>query len=201
MLSLVEICPPVLEKIFQFCHYLTLEKDVAIHLNKFNTLHSFTPGCFCAKFGWNWPTGSGEEDFKNSSMYFRYFLIFSPLKGRGPSLEQSQMSMYFHYFVIPLEKGGPFIWANLNIPFVQGYFVPSLVEFDPVVLEKQMKIWKCLNLQTGDGQQSREAHLSFQLRWAYKPDRNLCVKHLWKWMDNTMWKWISQNNSYLNKGI
>ena len=47
----------------------------------------------CAKFGWNWPSGSGEEDFLISSMY-----------------------MYFRYFVIisPWKRVGPFIWTNLN---------------------------------------------------------------------------------------
>ena len=39
----------------------------------------------CAKFGWNWPRGSGEEDFfKNLSMYFHYFVIISPWKRAGP---------------------------------------------------------------------------------------------------------------------
>ena len=33
----------------------------------------------CAKFGWNWPSASGE-DFSISSKYFRYFLIISPFK-------------------------------------------------------------------------------------------------------------------------
>ena len=51
-------------------------------------------------------------------MYFRYFVIISPWKGRDPSFEQT--------------------W----IPFIQGYFVPSLVKIGPVVLEKKMKMWK-----------------------------------------------------------
>ena len=46
---------------------------------------------FCAKFGWNWPSGSGEEDFLILSMYFHYFVIISPWK-----------------------RTGPFIWTNLN---------------------------------------------------------------------------------------
>ena len=37
----------------------------------------------CAKCGWNWPSGSGEEDFLISSMYFRYFIITSPWKRTG----------------------------------------------------------------------------------------------------------------------
>ena len=38
----------------------------------------------CAKFGWYWPSGSGEEDFQISSMYFCYFVIISPWKKVGP---------------------------------------------------------------------------------------------------------------------
>ena len=53
-----------------------------------NPLH---PRMLCAKFGWNWLSGSGEEDFWISSMYFRYFIIISPWRGVGP-----------------------FIWTNLN---------------------------------------------------------------------------------------
>ena len=39
----------------------------------------------------------------------------------------------------PLGRAWPFIWINF-IPFTQGYFVPSLVEIGPVVLEKKMKM-------------------------------------------------------------
>ena len=149
----------------------------------------------CAKFGWNWPDGSGEEDFLISSMYFCYFVIISPWKRRGFSFEQS--------------------W----IPFTQACFVRSLVEIRWVVLEKKIlklrqcifaiswlyplrneqipsfehnlipfttdalyQVWvklterfwrrssKCEKLtdgQTDDRQRMiRKAHLSFQLRWA-----------------------------------
>ena len=37
----------------------------------------------CAKCGWNKLSGSGEEDFLISSMYFRYFIITSPWKRTG----------------------------------------------------------------------------------------------------------------------
>ena len=53
-----------------------------------NPLH---PRTLCAKFGWNWFSGSREEDFLISSMYFRYFWIISSWK-----------------------RAGPFIWTNLN---------------------------------------------------------------------------------------
>ena len=54
-----------------------------------NPLH---PRMLCAKFGWNWLNGSGEEDFWISSIYFRYFIIISPWR-----------------------MVGPFIWTNLNL--------------------------------------------------------------------------------------
>ena len=41
----------------------------------FNPFH---PRMLCVKFGWNWPNGSRKEDFKISSMFFRYFVIISP---------------------------------------------------------------------------------------------------------------------------
>ena len=101
----------------------------------------------CAKFGWNWPSGSGEEDFKISSMYFRYLVIISPWK-----------------------RAEPFIWMNLN-PFSQGCFVPSLVEIAPVALEKKMK---CESLRTDNGQTLfRKAYLSLRLRWAKK--KTICL--------------------------
>ena len=70
------------------------------------------------QFGWNWPSGFGEEDLLKSLMYFRNFVIISPWI--GPLFEQS--------------------W----IPFTQGYFVPGLVEIDQLVLEK--KIWLFVNV-------------------------------------------------------
>ena len=98
---------------------------------------------FCAKFGRNWLSGSGEEDFLILSMYFHYFIIISPWKRAGPFIWTKLnplhprmlcakfswnwlsgpgekdfiiLSMYFHYFVIisPWKRAGPFIWTNLN---------------------------------------------------------------------------------------
>ena len=95
--NLVEIGPLVLEKkIFsissKYFHYFVIIspwKRVGpfIWIN-LNPLH---PRMLCAKFGWNWPCGSREEDFLISSMYFRYFVIISPWK-----------------------KVGPFTWSNLD---------------------------------------------------------------------------------------
>ena len=100
----------------------------------------------CAKFGLNWPSGSGEEDFLILSMYFRYFVIISPWKGWGPSFEYN--------------------W----IPFTQRCFVPSLVEIGLVVLVKKMKMWKVNDNDDDnnddDGQRQiliRKAHFSLLL--------------------------------------
>ena len=41
-----------------FRNYLPLEKGGALHLNKFESLH---PRILCAKFRWNWLSGSGED--------------------------------------------------------------------------------------------------------------------------------------------
>ena len=70
----------------------------------------------CSKFGWKCPSGSGEEDFKKFNDVFLLFLQLIPLwEGRDPSFEK-----------------------NNRIIFTQGCFVPSLLENDPVVLEKKI---------------------------------------------------------------
>ena len=126
-----------------------------------NPLH---PRMLCAKFRWNWPSCSGEEDFLISSMYFRYFIIISPWKRAGPffwtnlnplyprmlcakfgwnwlsgSGEEDFLlsSIYFCFFVIisPWKRAGPSFKQNW-ISFSQRCFVPSLVEIGPIVLKK-----------------------------------------------------------------
>ena len=79
---------PGIEDVFKFVNvfslfrnYLPLEKDRALHLNKLDFL---SPKDICAKFGWNWSSGSGVEYFYISSMYFRNFVIISPGKRAGP---------------------------------------------------------------------------------------------------------------------
>ena len=49
------------------------------------------PRMLCAKFGWNWPSDSCEEDFQILSMYFCYFVIMTSRK-----------------------RACPFVWTNLN---------------------------------------------------------------------------------------
>ena len=117
--SLVEIGPVVLQKknflissmYFRYFELSPLGKGRALHLNKLNPLHT---RMLCAKFVWNMASGSEEEDFLISSMYFRYFIMMSSWK-----------------------RAGPFIWKTW-IPFTQECFVPSLVEIGQVVMEKKI---------------------------------------------------------------
>ena len=79
------------------------------------------PRMHCAKFSWNLASGSQEEGFKISSMYFCYIVIISPWKRQGPLFEQT------------------------SIPFTQGCIVPSLVKIGSVVLEKEViKFRQCI---------------------------------------------------------
>ena len=91
--------------------------------------------------------------------------------------------MYFRYFVIisPLKRAGPFIWKTW-IPFTQGCFVPSLVEIGSVVLKK--KIFKFVNvfslfrnyLPFGE-----EMTLHLNILDSPWPKEALCAKFGWKW--------------------
>ena len=87
--NLVKIVPVVLEKIFQisamYFHYFVIISPwkkvgpfIWINLISLNTR------MLCAKFSWNWPSGSGEEDFQMLAMYFRYFIIISPWEKAWP---------------------------------------------------------------------------------------------------------------------
>ena len=52
----------------------------------------------------------------------------------------NEFSLFRNY--LPLEKGMALHLNKTWIPFTQGYFVQSLVEIGPVVLEKKMKMLK-----------------------------------------------------------
>ena len=68
-----------------FRNYLPLEKGWALLMNK---LDSFHPRMLCAKFGWNWLSGSGE-DFLNFVNLLSLFLNYLPLeKGRAHHLNK-----------------------------------------------------------------------------------------------------------------
>ena len=44
----------------------------------------------CAKFGWNWPSGYGEEEFKISLVYFLLFCNYLPLE-KGVALHLNNL--------------------------------------------------------------------------------------------------------------
>ena len=73
-----------------FCYFLIIcpwKRGWPFIWTNLNTLNL---RMLCAKFGWNWPYGSGRIFF-NFPMYFCYFLIISPWK-----------------------RAWPFFWTNLN---------------------------------------------------------------------------------------
>ena len=120
-------------------------------------LNPIHPRMHGAKFGWNWLSGTGEDDFKILSMYFHYFVIISPWKkGRGPSFEQTR------------------------ILITQECFVLSLVEIGPVVLEKKIKMWKVYDNNYDDGQQT-----TFYQKSSLEPSAQVNLKplsliHIWR---------------------
>ena len=158
---------------------------MVLHLKKLESLSSKHA---CATIDWNWLRGSREEHFLISSMYFHYYIIISPWKrafiqgyfvqslvkiGQVVLEKKIFKSCQFIFIIFklsPLWEGRGPSFDQTWIPFTQGYFVPSLVEIGPVVLEKKIKMWKIYRQtdgQTDDGRQVvRKAHLSFQLRWA-----------------------------------
>ena len=141
-----------------FHNYLPLEKGGALHLK--NSHHS---RMFCAKFGWNWPSCSGEDKLINVFLQFRNHLplekgqpfIWTNLNPLHPQMicgkfswhwssgsgndDFSNSLMYFHNFVIisprkTMDRPFEYTW----IPFTQWYFVPSLVEIGPVTRQKKI---------------------------------------------------------------
>ena len=62
MPGLIENGPVVLQKKFFFCERLS------IFFILFLNYLPFGKGVLCAKFGWNWPSGSGEEDENEKSL-------------------------------------------------------------------------------------------------------------------------------------
>ena len=90
----------VLEKIFPLISSFLLFRNYLPFANR----------VVCAKFGWNWPSGFGE-DFYMLSMYFLFIIIFSPWKRA--------------------------LHTSFKFPSLKGCFVPSLAEDGPVVLKRK----------------------------------------------------------------
>ena len=98
--------------VFSLFHYPPPPEKVRLFLwTNLNSLHT---RMLCAKFGWNWPTDSGEDFLKLRQCLFALSSV-SPLGERpGPSFEQT--------------------WI-LN---TQECFMPCWVGISPVVLEKKI---------------------------------------------------------------
>ena len=75
-----------------FCYFVIIYPWKCAWPFIWKNLNPLQARMLCSKFGWNWPSGSTEEN-QISSMYFHYFVIISPWKW-----------------------GWPFIWTNLNLP-------------------------------------------------------------------------------------
>ena len=92
MPSLVEISLVFSKKIF-FVNVFSLFVIICLWRRAWpfiwTNLNLIHPMMLCVKFGWNWPCGSGEEDFQNFNNIFTLSLL-SPLgKGCGSSFEQT----------------------------------------------------------------------------------------------------------------
>ena len=98
-------------------------------------LNSLYPRMLCAKFSWNWSSGSEEKIFKYCQCIFDTSLLSPLSKGSGPAFDQT--------------------W----IFFSQECFVPSLVDIGPVVLEKI----KCEKFTTRQTDEKRSLELWAQL--------------------------------------
>ena len=142
--SLVKIGSVVLEKkifkfrqcIFAICVIISPWKRAGPFI--WTNLNPHHPRMLCVKFGWNWLSGSGEEDFWISSMYFRHFLIISPWK-----------------------RPGSHMWTTLN-PLYPRMLCAILVEIGPVVVKNNLKMWKVYDDDDNDWQ-----ILIRKLTWAF----------------------------------
>ena len=115
-------------------------------------LNSLYPRMLCAKFGWNWFSGSGEDDFLILSMFFHYFCNYLPLEKGG--------ALHLNKLESPSPKDALCqVWLNLAQWFWRRRW--KCEKFTDRRTDRQT------DRQTDDGRQViRKAHLSFQLRWA-----------------------------------
>ena len=163
--------------IFKFHQYIftisklsPLEKGRALHLNP---LYS---KMICAKFGWNWPSGSGEDDFSNSSMIFSNFMILKRAETfiwtKLNSLHPEMIWAKFGWNWPSCSGEDDFLeFVNVLLQFCNYLPLASLVKIGPVVLEKKMKMWIFYNNKDfDDGQQTnfvqkRSLESSAQVSW------------------------------------
>ena len=84
-----------------------------------NPLH---PRMHYLKFGWNYPSCSGEDDYSNSSMYFCNFVFISPWKRMGPSFEETWNPLHPRYFCAKVWlKLAQWFWRSRFFKFVNVF--------------------------------------------------------------------------------
>ena len=167
------------------------------------TVSPLQPKMLCAKFGYNWPNGSGVEGFSISSMYFRYFVIISPLERVGPFIWTNLnplhprmlcpkfgwnwpsgsggedfliLSMYFLYFVIisPLNRARPFFWTSLNLLHPKMLYAKFGWNWPSGSGEEKFTL-TTTTTTTGNGQiLIRKAHLSHRLTYFHRLWKQAC---------------------------
>ena len=86
-------------------------------------LNSFHPRMLFAKFGWNWPSGSGEIFFLIWSLYFYYFEIISPWKNESSRCEQHEFPTPKGCFNYAKFVWNRLFWRRTFLKFLSLYFI------------------------------------------------------------------------------
>ena len=122
-----------------FRNYLPLEKRGTLHLNKLESLH---PRMLFAKFGWNWPSGSGDKRFLNFVDVF---------------------SLFRNY--LPLEKGGALHLNKLESPSPKNALCQVWLKLAQWFWRRR---WKCEKFTDGQtDRQTTDNRWSEKLTWAF----------------------------------
>jgi hypothetical protein len=87
---------------FHFCDHLHFEEDLTLYLNN--------------KFDWNWPTGSGEEDFTHYKHMWIWFSHYDP--SRPPGTMTWTICWIYIY-----QKAFKYIWYILAQWFLRKRFL------------------------------------------------------------------------------
>ena len=162
MPSLVEIGPAILEKRFfkfvnVFYYFLTISPWKRAGSFNWINLNSLHPWIIYAKFGWNWPSGSGEEIFvvEFINVFFCNFVIISPWKRVGPFIRTNLNPLH------PRMLCAKFGW-NLG-------------------LEKKMKMWKVYDngkdndINNGQRTNFDQKFSSGELKRGWNDPRGTCI--------------------------
>ena len=104
-----------------FHNCLPLRKVMNLHSN----LNSHYPRLLWAKFGWNWPSGSGIKFFKHFVNDFS--LLFPLRKGHGPSFEKIWIPFTLECFVPSLIKLAKWVWRRRFLKISFKYFHYSVI--------------------------------------------------------------------------